>query len=89
MGSEASIDVLCAVCGGAVTASVHGTQHHEDLTCTCCGSAIDLRSAEVRSACERAQRVWLAEREQEAGGSAGEASWATRRALAGGLSSMS
>ena len=89
MGSEqASIDILCAQCGGAVATSVCWANEHEDLTCAWCGSALDLRSEEIRRQCDRAQRVWLAEREQDVGESAGEACWAYRRGLVRGVSSL-
>lgn len=89
MGSDqALIDILCAECGGAVTISVHGVKRYEDLTCTWCGCVLDVRSEEIRRQCDRAQRVWLAEREQDVGESASEASWTSRRGLVRGVSSL-
>jgi hypothetical protein len=82
------IDILCEECGGAVPISVHGVKRREDLTCTWCGAALDLRSKETRRLCDRARRVWPAEREQDVGESAGEASWASRRCLLRGVSSL-
>lgn len=82
------IDVLCAECGGAVSISVRGVKRCDDQMCTWCGSALDLRSEEIRRECDRAERVWLAEGAQDVGEAAEEVLWASRRGLVRGVSSL-